>query len=193
MPKSRINILHFILVLVIAIAVALIVRVYFIEPTLVRGASMSPTLHDQDRLLISKKSEPERFDVVVFHTSDNHSLVKRVIGLPGEKVEYKDDTLYIDGEPYEEPYLESNKDAITYNGPLTNTFQLEDTELGNTTVPEGQLFVMGDNRRLSKDSRQIGTIPLEDVVGVSKLIFFPFDDFQWMNGDGYQSKVANTH
>src|SRR5699024_11928945 len=119
------------------------------------------------------------FDVVGFHTSDEHSLVKSVIGLPGEKVEYKDDTLYIDGEAYEEPYLESNKDAITDNGPLTNTFQLGDTELGNTTVPEGQLFVMGDYRRLSKDSRQIGTIPLEDVVGVSKLIFFTVDDFQW--------------
>src|SRR5699024_1121721 len=158
---------------------------YFIEPTLVRGASMSPTLHDQDRLHISKKSEPERIDVDVFHTSNKHSLVKCVIGLPGEKVEYKDETLYIDEESYESHYLESNKDAITDNGPLTNTFQLEDTELGNTTVPEGQLFVMGDNRRLSKDRRQIGTIPLEDVVGVSKLIFFPFDDFQWMNGDGY--------
>src|SRR5699024_12327068 len=114
---------------------------------------------------------------------DNHSLVKRVIGLPGEKVEYKDDTLYIDGEPYEEPYLESNKDAITDNGPLTNTFQLEDTELGNTTVPEGQLFVMGDNRRLSKDRREIGTIPLEDVVGVSQLIFISFDDFQCVYAD----------
>src|SRR5699024_6313552 len=106
---------------------------------------MSPTLHDQDRLLISKKSEPEHFDVVAFHTSDNHSLVKCVIGISVEKVEYKDDTLYIDGEPYEVTYLESYKDAITDNGPLTNTFQLEDTELGNTTVPEGQLFVMGDN------------------------------------------------
>src|SRR5699024_7901285 len=105
MPKSRINIVHFILVLVIAIAVALIDRVYFIEPTLVRDASMSPTLHDHDRLLISKKSEPERLDVVVFHTSDNHSLVKRVIGLPGEKVEYKDDTLYIDGYLNEDPSL----------------------------------------------------------------------------------------
>src|SRR5699024_12042651 len=121
---------------------------------LLHTASMSTTLHEQDCLLISIKSAPERCDVVVFHTSDNHSVVKRVIGLPGEKVEYKDDTLYIDGEPYEEPYLESNKHAITDNGPLTNTFQLEDTELGNTTVPEGQLFVMGDNRRLSKDSRQ---------------------------------------
>src|SRR5699024_12432918 len=99
------------------------------------------------------------------------------IGLPGEKVEYKDDTLYIDGEPYEEPYLESNKDAITDNGPLTNTFQLEDTELGNTTVPEGKLFVMGDNRSLSKESRQVGTIPLDDDVGVSKLIIFPLDGF----------------
>src|SRR5699024_7657215 len=175
------------------IAVALIARVYFIEPTLVRGASLSPTLHDQDRLLISKKSEPEHFAVVVFHTSYTHSLATRVVGLPRETVGYTDYRLYIAPEPYAKPYLESNKDAITDNGPLTNTYQVEDTELGNTTVPEGQLFVMGDNRRLSKDSRQIGTIPLEDVVGVSKLIFFPFDDFQWMNGDGYQSKVANTH
>lgn len=181
MEKSRISIWHFLLVLLIAVVIALVVRVFFVEPTLVRGASMVPTLHDHDRLLISKVSEPKRFDVVVFRTDNDHSLVKRVIGLPGEKIEYKEDALYIDDKRYEEPYLETNKKALTDNGPLTNTFQLEDTEMGRATVPEGHFFVMGDNRRLSKDSRKIGAIPAENVVGVSKLIFFPFHDFQWMS------------
>lgn len=183
MEKTRtgISIWHFILVLLLAVIIALVVRVFFVEPTLVRGASMAPTLHDDDRLLISKMSEPERFDVIVFRTEEGNSLVKRVIGLPGERIEYKGDNLYIDGERYEETYLEINKKALTDGGPLTNTFQLEDTGLESETVPEGHLFVMGDNRRISMDSRKIGAIPVENVIGVSKLIFFPFHDFQWMN------------
>ena len=99
--------------------------------------------------------EPERFDIVVFHAPEQKDYIKRVIGLPGDKVEYKNDTLYINGKAYSEPYLDEYKDELN-GGALTDDFTLKDiTE--EETVPEGEIFVMGDNRRFSKDSRHIGT------------------------------------
>jgi len=140
----------------ITIVIVFIVRTFFFTPIDVEGASMEPTLQDQERMLVTKIGEPKRFDIVVFHATENEDYIKRVIGLPGDRIEYIDDTLYINGKPYEEPYLDEYKKKLI-DGPLTNSFTLEETPVKSKIVPKGHLFVMGDNRRISKDSRHIGT------------------------------------
>ncbi|MDY0394430.1 signal peptidase I [Virgibacillus halophilus] len=164
--------------LLIAVVLAFVIRAFFFEPSLVKGASMQPTLKDEDRLIIMKIGEPKRFDVVVFHATDEENYVKRVIGLPGDHIAYKKDTLYINGEPYDEPYLADYKEKVMDGNPLTYSFTLKDTAVGEQVVPEGHLFVMGDNRRVSRDSRSIGAIPMEKVIGTTKIVYYPFSEMK---------------
>jgi signal peptidase I len=164
--------------LVIAIGLAFIIRYFLFAPIVVDGRSMNPTLQDQDRMIVNKISykitEPKRFDIIVFHAPENKDYIKRIIGLPGDTIEYKDDILYVNGVAYEEPYLEEFKQE-NLDGPLTESFTLEE-KIGQAVVPEGELFVMGDNRRNSKDSRHIGTIPMEEVLGKTSMIYWPLED-----------------
>ncbi|MBS4195061.1 signal peptidase I [Lederbergia citri] len=166
----------------IAILLAVVVRHFIFSPATVKGESMMPTLHDRDRMIVDKVNysllEPKRFDIIVFRASPSENYVKRVIGLPGDTIEYKDDILYINGKAYEEPYLDEYKKQNMPGIPLTYSFSLKDTPIGRDTVPKGHLFVMGDNRGHSTDSRHIGAIPIEDVLGTAKIIFWPFKDFQ---------------
>ena len=90
--------------LFIAIAIAFIIRIFLFTPVVVDGSSMEPTLHENERLIVTKIGEPDRFDIIVFHAPNNEDYIKRVIGLPGDHIEYKDDVLYINGEPFDEPY-----------------------------------------------------------------------------------------
>lgn len=172
--KSKNEIWEWIKALSIAIIVAFVIRTFFFTPIAVDGASMEPTLQDQDRMVVTKIGEPDRFDIIVFHASEDKDYIKRVIGLPGDRIEYKNDTLYINGKPYDEPYLDEFKQEVV-DGPLTGSFTLRETPVGSDVVPEGHLFVMGDNRRDSTDSRHIGAIPMEEVVGTTKLVFYPFE------------------
>jgi len=166
--------------LVIAVVLAAIIRSFLFAPIVVDGLSMMPTLHNQDRMIVNKFSyrfgEPNRFDIIVFHAPEGKDYIKRVIGLPGDEIEYKDDTLYVNGKAYEEPYLDEYKKAVI-DGPLTEPFTLEE-KIGKKKVPEGELFVMGDNRRYSKDSRHIGTIPMEKVLGNTNILYWPIKDMQ---------------
>ncbi len=168
--------------LVIAFILAGAVRYFIFAPIVVDGESMMPTLQDRDRMIVNKISynigDAERFDIVVFEAPEGKDYIKRVIGLPGDTVEYKEDTLYVNGEPIEEPYLESFKNDLL-DGNLTYDFDLSGVT-GQTTVPEGQLFVMGDNRQHSKDSRSIGFVPIEKVVGEANVVFWPLNDIQVM-------------
>ena len=174
MVENKNEIWEWIKVLFIAIVLAFIVRAFVFTPIVVDGASMEPTLQDRDRMVVTKIGEPKRFDIIVFHATENKDYIKRVIGLPGDSIEYKDDILYINGKSYDEPYLEKSKQEVM-GGPLTRSFTLRDTPVGSDVVPEGHLFVMGDNRRNSKDSRQIGAIPIEKVVGTTNIVFYPFE------------------
>ena len=115
--------------------------------------------------------QPERFDIIVFRAPENKDYIKRIIGLPGEHIEYKDDILYIDGIPYEEPFLEGQK-AHYGNATFTQPF--------SDYVPEGHVYVLGDNRPHSKDSRHIGPIPIENILGKATVIFWPPGDFQFI-------------
>lgn len=180
MAKKKNELWEWAKALIIAVLLAAIIRYFLFAPIIVDGLSMMPTLHDHDRMIVNKLSykigEPDRFDIVVFHAPEGKDYIKRVIGLPGDKVEYRNDTLYINGKAIDEPYLdEYKKDVI--DGPLTEPFTLKELT-GQETVPEGELFVMGDNRRYSKDSRHIGTVPMEKVLGNTSVIYWPLDEIK---------------
>ncbi|MFD2682850.1 signal peptidase I [Bacillus seohaeanensis] len=164
--------------LLIAVGLAAIIRYFLFAPIVVDGLSMMPTLHNGDRMIVNKLSysvgSPDRFDIVVFHAPEEKDFIKRVIGLPGDKIEYKNDTLYVNGKAYKEPYLEEYKQQLN-DGPLTEDFTLLDVT-GKETVPEGEIFVMGDNRRFSKDSRHIGTVDIKEVIGDTNVVYWPIKD-----------------
>ncbi|MFC7363762.1 MULTISPECIES: signal peptidase I [Bhargavaea] len=165
-------------VLLIAFGLAAIIRYFLFTPIVVDGESMMPTLEDGDKMIVNKIGytigEPERFDIVVFHAPEQKDYIKRVIGLPGDHIEYRDDQLFINGEAYDEPYLDEYKEAVT-DGTLTEDFTLEE-KIQRETVPDGHVFVMGDNRRFSKDSRHIGVVPFDEIIGSTSLIFWPMQD-----------------
>ncbi len=142
----------------IAILVVIIFCVYMfvISMQQVVGSSMNNTLNNGDMVLLFKAkykfSDVKRFDVVSFNYEDTKYLIKRVIGLPGEHIEYKDNKLYINGN-----YVEEERDFET------DDFKLED--LGYDVIPDDMYFVLGDNRENSLDSREIGLIKKEDIIG----------------------------
>lgn len=155
---------------VVIIAAVVFVRSFIITPVQVEGLSMFSTLEDKEILLLKKYDKTyKRFDIVVFNYN-NTKLIKRVIGLPGETVEYKDGKLYIDGKYVAESFL---------NNKVTPDFTLE--EIGYDKIPEGYYFVMGDNRTNSTDSRIIGLIPSEDIDGTTNFAIFPLDKIGLFN------------
>ncbi|MGO1433477.1 MAG: signal peptidase I [Ruoffia tabacinasalis] len=160
----------------VAVLIFLALRHYVLQPFQVEGSSMEPQLHNQDQMVMLRNNEIERFDVVVFPDprGSGDSYVKRIIGQPGDELYFSNDTLYLNNQAVEEPYLEPLKSET--EGKFTEDFSLWDT-LGLTQVPEGYYFVMGDNRPYSGDSRQFGLIQAEDIQGVTNFVYFPFERF----------------
>ena len=151
---------------VIVISIALLVKQYVFSPIRVNGSSMNPTLNDGDIMILNEigyhLKGVERFDIVVVNY-DGEKLIKRVIGLPGETVEYKDDKLFInDKEIYE-----NFKHDITHNFSLS--------EIDKDVIPEDYYFVVGDNRGNSKDSRSIGLIHKNQIRGKTNFILYPLN------------------
>lgn len=160
----------------IALLIAFLVRHFLFHPTVVKGESMSPTFESDDKVLVNKLSEIERFDIVVFDAPDEDVYyVKRVIGVPGDTVEMIDDVLYINGKAMNEPYLDENRKKKSLFGSLTPDFTLEDIT-GETKVPDQTFFVLGDNRVNSKDSRAFGFVPEESIIGEVKLQVYPLNE-----------------
>ncbi len=159
--------------ILIAVILMFIIRQFIFAPVVVDGESMFPTLEDRDRMIVSKINyrfgEPKRFDIIVFHAPSGKDYIKRVIGLPGDKVEYRNDTLYINGEEIKEPYLDELK--VMYGGAVTNDFIADE-------IPEDHVFVLGDNRPESRDSRSIGPVPFEEIVGKTNIVFWPLRNIQ---------------
>ena len=165
------------LMLVVAVALVFgVVRPVIAAPVYIDSGSMEPTLHGckgcvDDRVLINKFvydfSDPKRGDIVLFEDPKNpegDALIKRVIGLPGDTIAIQNGKLYLNGNPQDEPYLAENP-CLSYM-PKTCSF-------GPVTVPENHVFVMGDNRANSTDSRFFGPIPEESVIGKAALSFWP--------------------
>ena len=179
--KEKNELWEWIKALLIAFAIAAFIRYFLFTPIVVDGDSMMPTLEDGDRMIVNKIGytigNPDRFDIVVFHAPEGKDYIKRVIGLPGDHVEYIDDQLYINGEPIDEPYLDQYKVEIT-EGNLTGDFKLQDINPSLDVIPEGHVFVMGDNRRFSKDSRHIGVVDIDEIIGNTNLIFWPISEIR---------------
>lgn len=179
MTKKKNELFEWTKAILFAILIAVGIRTFLFTPIVVDGESMVPTLHNADRMVVSKLGTPDRFDIVVFHADEYNDYIKRVIGLPGDEIEYKNDVLYINGKAYEEKYLDQSKKEVKAlygeDALLTEDFTLEEL-WGYKTVPEGTIFVMGDNRRNSKDSRHIGVVSLDKVVGNTNVIYWPLSD-----------------
>ena len=156
------------------------IRYFIFSPVVVEGASMMPTFENGDKVIINKVgpkiSSYQRFDVIVFKANEEENYIKRIIGLPGDHIAYKDDVLYINGKVYEEPYLTKYKEALLDKGDFTYDFSLEE-QLGEMIVPEGHFFVLGDNRRRSIDSRDqtVGFVSQNEILGTAGFVLWPFD------------------
>jgi signal peptidase I len=162
-------------IIIVAFFVMVGFRYFVAEPFIVSGASMVPNYHDHEYLVVNKMSyrlhDPNRGDVIVFHYPKDTSqyFIKRIIGLPGEKVKIENGKVYVfntehpDGAPITEPYL-SNQDI---------TFGKDET----ITLGSDEFFVLGDNRLASSDSRIWGVLPRNDIVGTAWLRVFPLDAF----------------
>lgn len=162
----------------VAIIIAVFLRTFFFSSYIVDGESMMPTLENGNLLIINKVVDEiddlNLFDVIVFHASSKDDYVKRIIGLPGDTIEYKNDILYVNNKAIQEPYLEKYKKKIK-GQKLTNDFTLKSiTE--NEVVPENHIFVLGDNRQESYDSRYFGFVPIDNVVGKVNLRYWPIDE-----------------
>lgn len=142
---------------------------------------MYPTLHDQDHALINvvglKPDDIQRFDVVVIDWKENNEkIIKRVIGLPGDHIQFINDELYINGIYYEEDYLDRDYVAQAKLAAGVDQFTAD----FEYTVPAGQYFVLGDNRLNSTDSRTIGCFTFDDFIGKNGIVIYPFSDFKWI-------------
>jgi signal peptidase I len=148
-----------------AIVIAVLINLFLAQATRVYGSSMEPNLYTDQRLVVEKVSyrlhAPRRGDVVVLRMPERgpELLIKRVIALPGETIEVRDGQVYINGESLEEPYVSQRT-----SGKSTPV-----------TVPEGHVFVMGDNRGASNDSRSFGPVALERIVGRAWVSYWPVE------------------
>ena len=145
---------------IIILVVVVLLRTFVVTPILVQGESMEDILYNGEVLLLKKYDRNyNRFDIVVISSSvEGDSLVKRVIGWPGESIRYKNNRLYIDGEIVEDPYD---------NG-TTSNFQ-------EILLGDDEYFVLGDNREVSLDSRMLGWFDISKIIGTTKFTIYPFN------------------
>lgn len=162
--------------------VFLLIRQFLFVPVSVDGASMEPTLQHEDRLILNKVANVDRFDIVVFPAPDDpeKQYIKRVIGLPGDSIHYEDDVLYINDRPVSEPYIDFLDEAIPEAESFTSDFSL-DSVTHTDTVPDDYYFLLGDNRLNSKDSRSFGYIHEEDIIGETNFRIWPFQKIGFVN------------
>ncbi len=150
-----------------ALLIAIGINLFLAQATQVQGQSMEPNLHTAQRLVVEKITYrfhgPRRGDIVVIDLPEAGSdlLIKRVIGLPGETISSKDGQVFVNGEPLEEPYV------LNPGG----------RDIAEQIIPPLHVFVMGDNRRFSNDSRNFGPVPIDQVIGHAWFSYWPLE--QW--------------
>ncbi|MDP2872718.1 MAG: signal peptidase I [Bacillota bacterium] len=154
--------------IIIAVILAFIVRWFVVETFVVIGPSMEPTLNDMERLFVNKLvyrlHDPERGDIIVFAypRDPSRDFIKRVIGVPGETVELRDGRIFVDDKFIPERVVVFPDHQSTY---------------GPVEVPAGHVFVLGDNRRNSEDSRYFGFVPFGNIRGKALLMYWPLRRF----------------
>ena len=178
------------------LTVFLLSRWFIWFPVTVEGHSMDPTLANKEKLIVIKTADINRFDMVVANEVENGAkkqIVKRVIGLPGDTITYKNDKLFVNGKETKETYLADyqqryQKDKLQKTYAYNSYFQslaqasnafTQDTS-GNTNftvkIPQGHYYLLGDDRIVSKDSRSVGTFKKETIVGEVKFRYWPFTE-----------------
>jgi signal peptidase I len=178
--SKRSGLVEWIVVVAVAISSALLVRAYVLQQFAVEGTSMLTTLHPSDRVLVNKLSyrlhDPRRGDVVVLKRIETNSqerdLIKRVVGLPGETIEYRDCQLFVNNSLIAEPYLD----------PLIVGPNRCGADQPPTLVEPHHVFVMGDNRGGSLDSRDnsVGQVDYSNLIGRAFVVMWPYADWQWL-------------
>ena len=164
--KSGGGLLEFLIILIISFALVFgFVRPFVVEAFYIPSESMVPTLEIGDRVLANKFiyrfTEPERGDIVVFKSVEGgeEDLIKRVVGIPGDKISVKNGTLFVNGKPQKESYVNKSFPDRSFAAP--------------TKVPPNHVFVMGDNRANSRDSRFFGPVPEKNIEGEAFIRFWP--------------------
>ena len=158
--------------LVEALVIVFIIKSFLFTMIKVQGPSMQDTLYTGDRMFVSvldvKLSGCDRYDIVICHFPDEKDyFVKRVIGLPGETIESRSGVTYIDGEPIDESFLAEH-----------NIQRYAQQDFGPVVIPEDSYFVMGDNRDNSNDSRAVGCISKDRIVGQAQFVWWPISDWR---------------
>lgn len=187
--------------LILFFLILILSRAFIWQPVKVEGHSMDPTLADGERLIVLSTTSIDRFDIVVAKETEDgktKEIVKRVIGMPGDTITYKNDVLYVNGKKVDEDYLDEYKKAFE-NDQLQDTYsyntlfqELAESSDAFTTdsdgsteftvkVPKGQYYLLGDDRIVSKDSREVGTFSKSDIVGEVKFRFLPLSKIGFMN------------
>ena len=181
--KTRKSILEWVVVIVGAVGLALIIKAFLFQAYYIPSPSMNPTLFEGDRILVNKLSyklhSVNRGDLIVFDTpeaSGEDDLIKRVIGLPGEFVNVEEERIEIDGGLLLEPYLPLSSNIKSFATPV-NCVNRPNENYG-CRIPDDHVFVMGDNRSNSRDSRFFGPVPIEDVKGRAFIRVWPIGDIK---------------
>lgn len=151
------EIFEWFIAILVSVVCVILIKTFLFQTYTVSGNSMYPTFHDRDKVIVNKITNTfhkyERGDVVVLHADSNTDYIKRLIGKPGDQVEYKNDVLYINNKKVEEPYLSSNK-KNKYGNELTEDFSVKDiVNSDSNKIKRGHYLVLGDNRQNSSDSR----------------------------------------
>ncbi|AIQ19022.1 MULTISPECIES: signal peptidase I [unclassified Paenibacillus] len=186
-PKKQKNeVLEWIKAIAIALVLVILIRWLLFKPFIVDGPSMKPNFHTGERVIVNEIlydiRSPQRGEVIVFHVpSEGKDFIKRVIGVAGDTVKVEGDVVTVNGEPVNETYIQGAIDEAHNNNALYNNKNFPNEDFTDGTVPEGHVFVMGDNRSDSTDSRMIGYVPLGDIVGRADLIFWPVKDISVIN------------
>lgn len=155
----------------------IVVYLFIMQPNQVKGVSMEPTFHSGDYILTSKITykfrSPQRGDVVVFQSPKNPDIeyIKRILGLPGDKIEVKNGNLFVNDILVQENYISAQTNL--WDGGYLK-------EASAIIVPEGDIFVMGDNRPRSSDSREFGPVPVDTVIGFVFYRYFPPNQTGWI-------------
>ncbi len=176
--KLKNNIIELIEFVAIVFAILMAIRFFAAEPHKVSGSSMVPNFYDGDYIITNKLAtrlnEPKRGEVIILHDplDINKVFIKRVIGLPGETIKIRGGAVYLNNQQLEEPYLPANLSTSGEN------FLKEDNEI---TIPNGNYFVMGDNRDNSSDSRQWGYLKKDLIIGQAFLRYWPLDKATLIN------------
>jgi len=168
------EIISWIITLGSAVVIALCIRGFIFEPVRVDGSSMLDTLHDREIMFVTKFDyifgEPDGGDIVICkYPESTKNYVKRLIGLPGDTIEIRNNAVYLNGEPIDESYLTPDRNDSPYYATMSPF-----------TLHENEYFVMGDNRDNSHDSRfsDVGTLTRKQIRGHVRFVFYPFNNIR---------------